>query len=453
MPTEARLPAGPAYGILKGWTGKLILRPWFDAVAVRGVANWILRLSRAWASGIEAAGDGDRFAAQARLEPSAIKKTAPALTRLHVAHCHYDDIEARWQDAFFGGTTASVSSLVGLETERFHAATRFMATRRLFFPVRRHFPMVDWSIAGPGEVNAAHGSRLGDPAKAFPAPNVPVIEMSPLVPGVCRRESWLRMPAPSRTTGDTARAHVYWPEGKVRGAVVSLHGILMDQEMWPLVDPVTQMTENGFCVIRPEGPWHGRRRRPGTYGGEPVLSTGLLGFLNLFEAWVAEVALWIHWARAETGGPVGLAGISLGALTSQLVTARCGSWPTDMRPDGVLLITTTGDNVGGTLQGSLATLLGIHERLRGAGWRDKDIAHWRPLVEPGETPAVDPNAIVMTLGDVDTITPFPGGAALADTWRIPPANLFVSHGGHFSAALGLYGNRAPLDRFATILTG
>jgi len=42
--------------------------------------------------------------------------------------------------------------------------------------------------------------------------------------------------------------------------------------------------------------------------------------------------------------------------------------------------------------------------------------------------------------------------ALAAQWGIPPENLLVKHQGHFSTALGLYDDRAPLDRFAQILT-
>ena len=45
MQTEARLPAGPAFPLLIGWTGKMVMRPWFDAMAVRVVTSWYLPLS------------------------------------------------------------------------------------------------------------------------------------------------------------------------------------------------------------------------------------------------------------------------------------------------------------------------------------------------------------------------------------------------------------------------
>jgi len=177
-----------------------------------------------------------------------------------------------------------------------------------------------------------------------------------------------------------------------------------------------------------------------------------LGFIELFEAWVAEAALWINWARAEIGGPVGLSGISLGALTAQLVVAHCGQWPREMRPDAVLLITTTGDVSNGALRGSLASMLNIRTRLSEAGWQEDDIASWRPLIEPGGKIALDPSAIVLALGDADTVTPYQGGEALAAQWGVPAENLLVKHQGHFSTTLGLYQDRAPLNRLAQILT-
>ena len=327
-----------------------------------------------------------------------------------------------------------------------------MGLRRKFLSVRRVFPRVDWSVATPAEVFAAQGARLKDREGAFSAPAIPPMDLSKLARGVRGREGWLRLPSPSAATKDTAWAHVFWPEGKVRGTIVSLHGVLMEQDMWPIADPVGQMVEDGFCVIRPEGPWHGRRCPVGQYGGEAIFAKGILGFIELFEAWVAEAALWIGWARAETGGRVGLTGISLGALTAQLVAANCGRWPRDMQPDAALLITTTGAVVTGTLRGSLASLLDIRSHLSEAGWREDDIVRWSPLIEPGDSTALDPNAVVMALGESDTVTPYQGGTALAARWGIPPENLLVKHQGHFSTALGLYDDRAPLARLAQILT-
>ena len=451
MLTEARLPAGPAFPFFNGQTGKLILRPWFDAVAVRAVTNWYLPLSRAWAAGVAAEGDLDRFAAAAGVDRATLSKFVPIMTQLDLSRRLHDDALTRCEEAYFADGDVAESELIASATERLRVSTQFMGLRRKFLSARRLFPQVDWSVATSSEVMAAQGARLQDPKSAFPAPAIPSMHLSKLASGVLGREGWLRMKSPSAATNDTAWAHVFWPEGEVRGTIVSLHGVLMEQDTWPIADPVSQMVEDGFCVIRPEGPWHGRRCPAGQYGGEAIFARGILGFIELFEAWVAEAALWINWARAEIRRPVGLSGISLGALTAQLVIAHCGRWPRDMRPDGALLITTTGDVVNGALRGSLAGMLKMGSRLKESGWQEDDIARWRPLVEPSASPALDPAAIVMALGDADTVTPYQGGKALAADWGVPPENLLVKHQGHFSTTLGLYQDRAPLDRLAQIL--
>jgi len=451
MQTAARLPAGPGFPLLKGCIGKLVLRPWFDAIAVRIITNWYLPLSRAWAAGVAAEGDLDRFVAAAGAGGEKLGAMAPALAELNTARRLYDDSEAGWEAAFFADGDIAESRLVDAATARLHAATEFMSLRRKFLSARRAFPRIDWAVASPDDVFAVQGARLENGAAAFPAPEAGAVAVSKQVPGALGREGWLRMKSPTAATGDMAWAHVFWPEGKVRGTVVSLHGVLMEQDMWPLADPVTQMVEDGFCVVRPEGPWHGRRCPAGQFGGEAIFARGILGFIQLFEAWVAEAALWINWARAEGGGRVGLAGISLGALTAQLVAASCGRWPADMRPDAALLITTTGDMANGALRGSLADMLDFRGHLAAAGWHEKDFVRWRSLVEPRDGTALDPDVIVMALGDADTVTPYQGGRALASRWSIPPENLLVKHQGHFSAALGLYDDHAPLDRLARIL--
>ena len=49
------------------------------------------------------------------------------------------------------------------------------------------------------------------------------------------------------------------------------------------------------------------------------MGRGPLGFIALFQAWVAEVAALIAWARQTSDGPVAVGGVSLGALAAQMV--------------------------------------------------------------------------------------------------------------------------------------
>ena len=48
-------------------------------------------------------------------------------------------------------------------------------------------------------------------------------------------------------------------------------------------------------VIRPEGPWHGRRRAQGFFGGEPVLAKSPLGVLDYLHAAVLEAREDLQW--------------------------------------------------------------------------------------------------------------------------------------------------------------
>ena len=49
------------------------------------------------------------------------------------------------------------------------------------------------------------------------------------------------------------------------------------------------------------------------------------------------------------------------------------------------------------------------------------------------------------------LTPYAGGLDLAEAWRLPPENLFCRAQGHFSVAIGVLGEPAPLDRFAALV--
>lgn len=427
------------------------MRPWFDWMAIRFVTKWYMPLSRAWAVGLAAEGSIDQFCSTLSIASNDLRNIEKTLQTLAREQRRYKMADAVWQDRFFGDDEVSDERLIDVDIERFEAAKDLMVLRRLFLPLRKLIPQVQWAVASPAEVQRAHGLRLKVETVAFPAPAPVPIEKSRPMQGAKGEEYWIRMPSPVRSTDDTAWAHVFMPkERPVRGTVVSLHGIVMEPEMWPLADLSDSLLDRGFCVIRPEAPWHGRRRMNGFFGGEQVFARGLLGFIELFEAWVMETALWIGWARDVIGPHVAVGGVSLGALTSQMVASVCHRWPQEMRPDGALLITTTGDLVEGALKGSLAELLGISAHLTDSGWDDLEMDRWRPLVEPGDSPSIDPERIVMALGDADTVTPYDGGADLARRWKLPSENLFIGHQGHFSTALGLYRNTAVVDRAAEI---
>lgn len=437
-----RLARHGRYALLHGALGDLILRPWFDVVALHAIARWYLPLSRAWAA-----------AQVADARPDGLSQTV--VRRVAAGRAAYDAAEDAWRAAIFGDEGPSVDDLLSRTKARQAAAQRHMATRGSALPsyLRHRFPCVRWQVPPPSAVERAQAGRLSGTEAAFPAPAVPVVERSRAVPGPFGREYWLRFPAPVQ--GDTAWAHVYEPEDVVDPpSLIFLHGIGMETEFWQdIEDNVSALASQGLRIIRPEGPWHGRRRPEGWYGGEPAVGQAPLGLMELFRAWAAEIAVLTAWARDQGSPRVGLSGVSLGSLTSQMVAVASAHWPGAQRLDALLLVATTGDMMTLAESGSLSRALGLWPAMVAAGWTHTALEHWRPLLEPAAAAGLPPERIFMLLGAADDLTPFAGGLDLARRWAVPPENLFRRRQGHFSVSLGLARDAAPLARIRRVLLG
>lgn len=454
---RARLPRPAEYPLLRGPLGDLVFRPWFDRVALGLVGRWYLPLSRAWAAGLASQGSVEGFwAALGRGEALGALERAWArrlLSTLRVRRAACDRAAEAWEAAFFGPQAPTPEILVAREIARHGAAHRLMLARGAALPLdlARGLPSVRWEIASPQEVDAAHGARLGEADAAFPPPRLPEVIRSHAVPGAYGAEHWLRFPAP--VLGDTAWARVYTPTSVVDPpSLIFLHGIAVETEFWrDIADALSGLAQRGIRVIRPEGPWHGRRRPEGWYGGEPALGRGPLGLIELFQAWVAEVAVLVAWARRTSRGPVAVAGVSLGALAAQMAVAAARRWPAQMTPDAALLAATSGALLEVAKHGSLAHAIGLWPRMQAAGWDEAEMARWLPLIEPRGAPGVAPERLVMLLGEADDLTPFAGGLALARRWGVPGENLFLRPRGHFSVWFALGRDPAPLERLLALL--
>jgi hypothetical protein len=460
--SAARLPAPPFSPLLWDPLGALVMRPWYDRLAVKLVAGWYLGLSRAWAAALESSGDEARFAAALGLErlPGglcgwSLRRGLAATTALAKVHAGAD---AHWRDVFFAEAAPGAETLVAAEQHRRRAAHRLMAARRHFACLRRRIEPLRWAVPRPEEMPSPEALE-GDAGTCIALRDLPPVELSHWVPGPHGRQAWLRFPSPG-LPGDTAWAQVFEPEGAVNPpTLISLHGICVESEHWgaaiDAIDIAPDLTRKGLRIIRPEGPWHGRRRPAGRFGGEPAMAQGPLGFLKLFSAWGAEVAVLIDWARRRNGeggsAPVALGGVSLGALTGQLVAVAAKDWPAALRPDALILIACSENLKDVAFNGSLASLIGLPARLAAQGWTVADMERYLPLMEPRGAPVVPPEKIVMVLGEADDLTPFEGGLALARRWQVPPANLFLRRQGHFSVAFDLARRPQPLDRLVEIL--
>ena len=181
------------------------------------------------------------------------------------------------------------------------------------------------------------------------------------------------------------------------------------------------------------------------------MARGPDGFLTFLQAWVAEAAILLNWTR-QLGSPiVAIGGVSLGALTSQLVASTSQAWPSTLRPDAMFLVTTTGTMLD-LVDGSLCRGVGFKAELERTGWSTDDLNHWSPLLDPTQMPVMVPDRIVVALGKADDLMPYAGGRALVDRWQVPDGNVFARPQGHFSVPLGMFAEPAPIERFLTVLS-
>lgn len=429
--------------------GRVVFRPWFDAVAVRVVTRGYFPISRGWAAAWAADGDPECFC-------EGTGRSLPAFVANHVLRSIgrsarvYEAERSAWEDAFFSTHQPATDRLIASERARNRAASRFMRGRSKFLPWFRRLPPVRWSVPTPEEVDARHGNRLARPETAYPAPALPNIETSHAISRKERRTYWMRFPSP--ILGDTAWAKVIEPEGIAHPpTLVFLHGIGVELEMWPqTADPIDDLVKQGVRIVRPTAPWHAQRMLKGYFGGEPILARGPDGFLTLLQVWVAEAAILLNWARRLGSTVAAIGGVSLGALTSQLVASVGRSWPATMQPDAMFLVTTTGAMLD-LLDGSLCRNIGFNTELERAGWNTVDLRRWSPLLEPAQMLAMTPDRVVVVLGKADDLMPYAGGRDLVERWQLPDVNVYAPEQGHFSVPLGMHAERAPIERFLSIL--
>jgi len=447
LPPPVELP------LLSGRSGRFLLRPWFDRVTIRWVTRVFFPISRAWAAARAAEGSREAFLAQVHIHDPPKATIDRLLDATQRAEARYQAATREWLEHYFAGANPAERVLAEAESQRERAAQNLMAMRAYAVPLRlrRKLPRLNYHIVDRETVAAAHDDRLGSVKAAFPTPNAADIEESHPVHGEYGAVSWLRWPSPM---GDTAWARVYAPTGASDPpTLIYLHGIGMEMEMWRAqADPVNALAStDGIRVVRPEGPWHGKRMLPGYHGGEPALAFAPKGYMDLIQAWVIETAQLIHWARATSRGPVAIGGLSLGALTAQVVGTAARVWPEKLRPEVMFLICTCGDILRVAFEGSFARGLSVTEALTEAGWTHEELARYRGLLEPQGDPVMPAENLVMLLGRHDSVTPYSGGLALARRWGVPHRNLFIANRGHFSTPLGLHHDDRPLRRAVEVL--
>ncbi|SDG40809.1 alpha/beta hydrolase [Roseospirillum parvum] len=458
--------------------GDLAYRLWTDDLVVPLLGRHALPLSRAWAAADAADGDPRRFLESLDLPAGWRWPVGPAVSAVARRAAAHRRAEAAWRRGLFEGQ--GTGDPAALEEARRTAAHAWMSTRNLFtllnlaadLPIHGgrlptlggRLPAVRFAIPDPATVEARHGARLADPSRAFTAdPEAEVAEsrvVSLDLPSGPRATAWVRLDS---GPAGPAWGRLEWPEGvdpadgRPRPVVILAHGICMEPEFWAphlwfrAADLMAPLRRAGVVTLAVEGPWHGRRRLPGWYGGEPVLGLGPLGALDYFAAHVPELGTLTAWARRRFGGPVGFAGFSLGALTGALALSAAAHWPTACRPDAGLLIAPGGSVQALSLKGTLTAATEVPRALQAAGWTPARLDRWRPLLDPGAAPGIAPGRIVALIGEGDTVTLHDEAEALVARWGVPTANRFIEPRGHFSAYYGLSRDPEPLHRLVGLL--
>jgi hypothetical protein len=441
--------------ILRSPLGALLRGPWLDSAALRVLTSAVLPSSRLWASAEAAGFELERFvAANPRLDHwLARRRIASILPDLAAQHRRMRDAEATALTLIDPATTPE--ALAAAEIARIAATQPYVLSRLRFIEFAPMIDAVAFAIAPEAALVARFGPFEAEPASAYRPTTVPEVIASRKFRTSGATVRLLRFAPPTGDVPGPVIARVIEPEGLADPpSYVHCHGIGIDAQQYdPVVDDIAALVGAGIRVVRLVLPWHGRRRAPGTWSGEPVLAAAPLAPLALCAAAAQEIAIIVAWLRGQGSAAVGIGGISLGAFAAQLAVAHCGGWPAAMRPDAVFLANTAARFDRIALEGELSRRVGLDRALAAAGWTPERLARWRRFTDATQAQPLDPRRIVMALATEDEIAPLAGGMALAAAWGIPQANLFIHRLGHFTLPSSLDGEGGPLARFAAILHG
>lgn len=448
-----------AHGLRRRILGLLLGWAWFDRVSTFSLRRLFFPLSRLFAAAQSADGQPRAFC---EAVPMTAKYTdAPhqlrALARFEELRARAGGLDLAWERAFFGPDDVPVAERAAIEAARLDARQAFNGARGLFLRyLTRPIPRARMAVVTPAAAEAVYGRARQDFAPFVAPPEVmPEVSVSRKIPGAVGRDCWLRFKSPSARLGDTVTARVHEPIGVENPPTIILgHGIGIEFDHWRgLVDETDELVALGIRVIRPEAPWHGRRVKRGMFGGEPIVAEFPLGSLDAFSGALQEWAVIADWARRTSSGAILMGGTSLGAQMAQLCAHHARSWPERLRPEALLLITHCGSMLEAVLHGALPEIFGTADEVMDKGWTPETIQPYLALLDPPQTPPLDPQRIVSVLGRYDRVTPFGSGEALVSAWQLPPENLFILERGHFSVPMTLIRNQAPLKRFQAIVKG
>lgn len=418
--------------ILTSPVGRLLETQTVERLSLRGLRRQFA-IGRARAAADVSLGHGPAAFLEAVGTPPAPhlhERIEHALAEYATRREAFDEANERWEAAFWGPDDVDADKLVAIERERREAADHRAQPTGLFrFLDTEHLlPPVKYDVPTPDETHHQWDGYLTNPERLYGFDGgLPAVERSRVVRGPGTTEYFLRFDSPSPYF-ETATARVYEPSegGENLPTLVFNHGLgMMNDTMayWPPEAALARpLAGEGYRVVLPDAPWHGRRETAGYYSGEPYLAKGPVGMFHLFSAASLENGVLVDWARGEGAPTVAVGGLSLGGITTLHVVGHCGSWPESTRPDLAFPVGAPGVIDETIVRSRLLELLDTDDALRAAGWTPARLGEFGSLLNPPTTCGIDPARVVCFTGSRDEVAPSDTTRWLLDSWGVPAGN-------------------------------
>lgn len=449
QPKHIQLPAWPAW-IRSFYINSIIARPWLDPICLWAITQKIMPLSKLWALVGDPTGNIEQLWAQ--IPPL---KQRPSFAKMYdlLKYWQKEAVaqEQLWQHIMWANQDFSDEKIWQVNQHKQQAWQRWIIQgKRKLLPYASslRLPKINFHVP-----NASHQPIITDAIfqqLISLSQKLPVINVSKKLPTQKGQQYWLTF-----SNGlENVWATVFEPPlSKNQGTFIYCHGWGVEGELsgLPLEPEIGHLIDCGVRVIRLESSAHGRRCPPGYYDGEHIFASAPPALVEFMMQQVHEIGVLLHWCKLENKGPVALGGTSLGALSSQTYVSLNKRLQLYPQPD-ILYLSATDPNILALAGDSqLCIKSGLSAALTQAGWSKEKLDGYQPLVQVSAEPPINPNHIIMVMGNKDQVTSYHRAKELAIKWQVRPNHLFERRQGHFSLQLGLLGDQAPINSLYHLL--
>ncbi|KAB1190377.1 alpha/beta hydrolase [Haloferax sp. MBLA0076] len=378
------------------------------------------------------------------IDDSLRRKIETTLQHHSTVKSEYESVADRWDEVFWGDTESTLDERTRLEKRRREYGSRWVSPQKEFKFITKAdiVDIVDFDIPSPQ--SAIERWRGYDGSDVYgPPESMPDVAVSRTMRGPETREYLVRFESPSAFFDDTAYARVYEPADSSQDdelpTIIFATGLAMAcdlMEYWTEEEYVGRdLAPQGYRVVLPIPPWHGRREIPGYYTGEPYLARMPSSGVELYEGQAKEIAVLVQWLRSQGAPTVGVGGLSLGGIVTSFVAAYADTWPSEMQPDFAIPVAASAKIADLLFESSLTKSLGVTGALEAAGWTRDEMSHLDSVLTAPTTPGLDPDRIYPVGGLVDEMTQYPTMRQTLDEWGVPAENRLEWDCGHFGVTL------------------